>query len=369
METLLLKNTPEDIEKAGELLRGGGLVALPTETVYGLGANALDAAAVANIFGVKGRPADNPLIVHIADMADLGPDIALPDLRAYKLAEAFWPGPLTLVMPKGKALPDITTGGHSSVGIRIPAHPAARAVIKAAGLPIAAPSANRSGRPSPTSARHCIEDLWGRVEAILDGGDCEVGIESTVLSLLHDTPEILRPGAVTADDIAKVLGTAIAISPGVLSPLENGAEVHSPGVKYRHYAPAVPLFLALGDIDEFAGFINALPPGSGALVFEGEQSALRVPSVTYGKAESPQSQAERLFDALRQLDGLGVSRVYARAPDRSGLGLGIYNRLLRAASFEVIDLAENKGGGADGPDRLGQDPCVRAAAPSRYLRD
>ena len=339
METLLLRDRPEDIQRAGDILRRGGLVAIPTETVYGLAANALDPAAVVRIFAVKGRPQDNPLIVHIADVEELTTDIAVMDDRTRRLADTFWPGPLTLVLPRGSALPDVTTAGLDSVGVRVPAHEAARAVIRAAGVPVAAPSANQSGSPSPTTAQHCMDDLSGRVEAILDGGACEVGIESTVLSLTGDIPVVLRPGAVTAEAVSRALGgVSVALAPSIFEPVHEGETVASPGMKYRHYAPRVHLALIKSDFAAFADYIKRVPEGSGALVFEGEAEGLAIPATTYGRRGDPESQAGQLFDALRHLDDMGVQRVFVRAPDTSGIGLGVYNRLLRAASFEVIEL-------------------------------
>lgn len=234
METLLLSDScPGDIEKAGEILRQGGLVAIPTETVYGLAANALDGEAVKKIYQAKGRPSDNPLIVHISDVAQLSPLVKEVPEAACKLAAVFWPGPLTIILEKSSRIPDQTSGGLDTVAVRCPYHPTARAVIDAAGVPLAAPSANLSGKPSPTTFRHVQEDLTGRVDALLDGGDCTVGVESTVITLVTDVPRILRPGGVTLAQLEHVLGQ-VEVDPAVIHQMEQGQKASSPGMKYKH---------------------------------------------------------------------------------------------------------------------------------------
>ncbi len=247
MQTQLLPVSPETLERAGELIREGHLVAFPTETVYGLGANALDADAVRRIFEAKGRPGDNPLIVHISALSQLPALIAgAPSPAARALMDAYWPGPMTLIFPKSDAVPEAVTAGLGTVAVRFPAHPAARALIDAAGVPIAAPSANRSGRPSPTSARHVLEDMDGRVPLILDGGDCEVGLESTVIDLSGETPRVLRPGGVTPEMIVAACGSA-GVDPAVMRPLGENEVARSPGMKYRHYAPVGALTVVKGE--------------------------------------------------------------------------------------------------------------------------
>ncbi len=330
----------DNIAEAGRLLVAGELVAIPTETVYGLGANALDQIAVENIFRAKGRPQDNPLIVHICDMDMIYMAVSSLPERAKILAAAFWPGPLTMILPKSEGLAPATTAGLDSVGVRMPAHPAALAMIKAAGCPIAAPSANISGRPSPTTAQHCIEDLWGKVAAIADGGECSVGIESTVLSLLEETPMVLRPGAITPRQISKALGgVSVRVAQAVLSEVGEGTKILSPGMKYRHYSPKAKVIIVRGELQSFVRFVNDLTEeGIYTLLFEGEEKDLTKPWVSYGIKGDSISQAQQLFGALRRFDSLGAKTVYARSPELNEDELGVYNRLLRAAAFEVIDV-------------------------------
>ena len=322
---------PAEIALAGDTLRAGGLVIFPTETVYGLGANALNPEAVSGIFRAKGRPADNPLIVHITAWEDMIPLVAdLPD-SAGQLAERFWPGPLTMILPKSERVPAIVSGGLDTVAVRMPSHPIARAIISRAGVPVAAPSANLSGTPSPTKGSHCRADMTGRVEVIVDGGDCPLGVESTVISLVGERPRLLRPGAVTAAQLEEVLGP-IDIDPAVTAPLTEGTAAASPGMKYRHYAPRGELTIIHGDEAAFAQWA-ADNPGAGLLVFEEETEVFGGRAIVYGRAGNADSQARGLFDALRQLDERQMAVAYARAPAMDGVGLAVYNRLLRAASF------------------------------------
>jgi L-threonylcarbamoyladenylate synthase len=341
MKTTIIKinDTARDsarIEQIAEALKAGGLAALPTETVYGIAANALDADAVARIFKVKGRPADNPLIVHVASLEDITPLVNSFPQEAERLAARFWPGPLTIVLPKTALVPDIVSAKLDTVAVRMPSHPVIRAVIRACGLPLAAPSANLSGRPSPTNAKHCIEDLNGKVELIVDGGDCEVGLESTVISLAGERPRLLRPGLCSLEDLQEVLPD-ITVDPSIVSGLAEGAKASSPGMKYKHYAPDVKIKLIHGSFPEFCRFV-AKKPAAAALVFDGEEKRLSVPCVTYGASDDPARQARRLFAALRELEELGADIVYARAPEQYGAGLAVYNRLLRAAGFDEIYL-------------------------------
>jgi L-threonylcarbamoyladenylate synthase len=336
--TLLLNADQNGVQQAGQLLKDGQTVAIPTETVYGLAANGLNGEAVARIFQAKGRPADNPLILHIAYLKDWEPLVThIPD-NARKLADAFWPGPLTIILPAADIVPKEVTAGLSTVAVRFPAHPVARAVIKAAGCPLAAPSANRSGAPSPTNAKRVLEDMDGRIAAIVDGGDCQVGVESTVVDLSGYTPRLLRPGGVTPEQLQAVLGDLV-IDPAVTAQLEEGAKAASPGMKYKHYAPKAKVVLVKASPSAFATFVNqrkAEHPT--ALCFDGEQHLLQVPTLTYGKRNDPAAQAKAVFDALRRLDEMGATVVYATCPDSQGIGLAVYNRLLRAAGFEVITL-------------------------------
>lgn len=333
---VLSADDPAALREAGRLLAAGELVAVPTETVYGLAADAGNPGAVRKIFEVKGRPQDNPLIVHIADLEMWAPLVEELPKEALTLAEAFWPGPLTIILKKSARVPMETSAGLDSVGVRFPSHPAARAVIRAAGCPLAAPSANLSGSPSPTSAKHCFDDLCGRVPLILDGGDCGVGIESTVVSLVGE-PVVLRPGAVTAAALSKTLGRPVPVSAAATKPLEAGATAASPGMKYRHYSPKAKVTLVEGTAEAFARLLDRAEEGTFGLVFEGEDALTKRPCVVYGKSGDPASQARGVFAALRELDGRGAKRVLARCPEeRDGAGLGVYNRLLRAAAFEVI---------------------------------
>ncbi len=326
--------------EAARLLRQGRLVIIPTETVYGLAANALDPAAVAGIFAAKGRPGDNPLIVHIADREMLAPLVRRLPESAKALAEAFWPGPLTLVLPKSGQVPDITSGGLDTVAVRMPGHPTALEIIRRSGLPLAAPSANRSGSPSPTSARHCIADMQGRVDAIVADGDCAVGVESTVLSLTGPIPVLLRPGGVTVLQLREALGR-VELHPSVTAALAAGDTAASPGMKYKHYAPAAQLTILHGSAEAFAAYVNRqAAPGVFALCFDEDarSRAIAPPCITYGGENAPEEQARQLFDALRRLDEQGAETVYARAPRPEGIGLAVYNRLLRAAAFREIYL-------------------------------
>lgn len=338
METKVLSAAlPEGIEEAAGLLRQGELVAIPTETVYGLAANALDPMAVPKIFTVKGRPQDNPLIVHISSI-DMWKTLVstLPE-DALRLAEAFWPGPLTIILPKSGIVPGVTSAGLDTVGVRMPAHKAALALIEAAGLPLAAPSANLSGSPSPTEVAHCIQDLSGKIPLILDGDNCEVGIESTVISLV-DQPIVLRPGAITPEQISAALGREVAVSDTATAPLSQDEAPQSPGMKYRHYSPKAKVIIVEGDREAFNRFLQSSAPDAYALIFAEDAPSCPRPYVVYGSETDSLSQAKELFGSLRSLDALGARIVYARKPDQSGVGLGVYNRMLRAAGFEVISL-------------------------------
>jgi len=343
MHTIIYKiESPEDSEKieaAAKIIRNGGIVAIPTETVYGLAANALDGIAVSKIFKAKGRPQDNPLIVHIGSFAELYPLVKTVPPAAEKLAQAFWPGPLTIVLPKTTVIPDEVSAGLDTVAVRMPSHPVARAIIEASGVPLAAPSANVSGSPSPTNAQHVLHDLDGLIAAIVDGGSCTVGVESTVLSLAGRTPRLLRPGGITPAQIEAVLGK-IEVDDAVFGALAPDEIPASPGMKYKHYAPKAKLVILKGGLREFAAYVRTnAQQGSAVLCYEGEQENMTVQAVSFGHIGNSGEQANRLFYALRQIDEMpGVHTVFARCPAAEGLGLAVYNRLLRAASFEVIEL-------------------------------
>ncbi len=342
MKTELLGSTPEQIEKAAQILKDGGLVGIPTETVYGLAANALDGAAVAKIFEAKGRPMDNPLIVHVADFNDIESFNLVSEIpgSARLLAKRFWPGPLTMIMKKGKAVPDEVSAGLDTVAIRFPSHPVAQAIIRAAQLPLAAPSANLSGSPSPTTARHVMNDLDGKIQAVLDGGECEVGLESTVITLADGVPRVLRPGGVTVEQLRETLGE-VEVDDAVLNQLEEGKKAASPGMKYKHYAPKANVVLLKCSDDEYIDYVNDHGGrGVAALCCDEDLSRLKnVKVISLGKRGDYSQQAHRLFDSLRRIDGYGdVITVYSRLPHTDGVGMAVYNRLIRAAGFEVIDL-------------------------------
>ena len=337
-QTILLDASKrEDIQTAARLLQKGGLVGIPTETVYGLAANALDGEACAGIFAAKGRPVDNPLIVHICDIKQLYTLVRTVPKEAEKLASLYWPGPMTMILPKADCIPNEVSAGLDTVAVRFPSHPAAQAVIRESGLPLAAPSANLSGRPSPTTAQHVLHDLGGRIDAILDGGPCSVGLESTVVTLACNPPRLLRPGGITLEQLRKALGEVV-LDPAVLNPLAAGEQASSPGMKYKHYAPKANVILIDGTREAYLAYVNTHQENAGALCYTGEEALLSVPTVCYGNEQNPSEQARELFDALRRLDELGVSVVYARLPEKNGVGLAVYNRLIRAAGFEVLSL-------------------------------
>ena len=335
METKHLQPNTAGIGVAADLLASGELVAIPTETVYGLAADALNSEAVSSIYVAKGRPSDNPLIVHIADFKDWEPLVThIPD-NAKQLAEAYWPGPLTIILPASDKVPSVVTGGLTTVAVRFPAHPIAQAVILQSGCPLAAPSANRSGSPSPTNAQRVVEDMEGRIAAILDGGDCDVGVESTVIDLCHTPPRLLRPGGITPEMLEEVLGP-IEIDSAVTHALEQGAIAASPGMKYKHYAPKAEITIVKGSPAAYAEYVNTHKGDHiGALCFNEDLPHLSVPAVTYGSRSDALTQAQQLFDALRQLDEMGIHTVYAACPEPTGVGLAVYNRLLRAAAFRI----------------------------------
>ena len=332
----------DKLEKAAEILKRGGLVAIPTETVYGLAADCLNQQAVSRIFEAKGRPSDNPLIVHLADTSD-APRYArqLPD-SFYKLAERFCPGPLTMIVPKRDCVPLVTSGGLDTVALRFPAHPVARELIRLSGCGLAAPSANRSGSPSPTTAQHCIQDMDSRIDAIVDGGSCPIGVESTVVSLMGDKVRLLRPGAVTPQQLAEVVGE-VEIDPAVTHQLEQEAQAASPGMKYKHYAPSAKVVILQGSPEKYRQFVNdAQGEGVFALCFAEDTPFLTKPYVVMGREGDELSQAQGLFACLRRLDELGARVAYARCPSQEGMGLAVYNRLLRAAGFETVMLGQKE---------------------------
>lgn len=353
-EILTTENKQNEINEVGEILRSGELAAIPTETVYGLAANAFDGQAVAKIFRAKGRPQDNPLIVHIAEFDEIyGIAREVPE-KAKALADKYWPGPLTIILPRKDTIPVEVSAGLDTVAIRMPSHPVAHEIIKAAGVPLAAPSANISGFPSPTSVQHVADDMNGRIAAIVDGGDCEFGIESTVITLATPVPRLLRPGAVTVEQLREVLGEA-EVDDAVLNPLAKDAVAASPGMKYKHYSPKAQIYIVKGDINEYIEYLNNHKgEADHALVFEGEEALIDLPCVTFGREEEPLTQSHRLFIALRELDDDGAKVVYARSPKQSGVGLGVCNRLYRSAAFRFLTDKKGKIIGISGASGSGK---------------
>ena len=339
METKLLRDTEQDIRTAAAILQAGGLVGIPTETVYGLGANGLSSAAVGKIFAAKGRPQDNPLILHVPDASWLARYCReVPD-SAYTLAARFWPGPLTMILPRKDVVPDAVTAGLDTVGVRCPNHPVTLAIIRAADVPVAAPSGNTSGRPSPTRAEHMVEDMAGKIDAIVDGGPCGVGVESTIIDLTCTPPRLLRPGGLPLEALEEVLGE-VAVDAALLRPLGEGEKPKAPGMKYRHYAPKAPVTVVLGEPSATADYIAAhLGEHTGVICFDewaGRFAGHVVENI--GSAARKDEQARRVFDALRAFDHTDVTEIYAQCPHEDGLGLAVANRLKKAAGFHVVEV-------------------------------
>jgi len=328
-----------ELRRAADIIRAGGLVAIPTETVYGLGASALIDEAVARIFEVKGRPQDNPLIIHIHGAEALEKWCSEVPEEAYKLAEKFWPGPLTMVLKKKPCVPERVTAGMDTVGVRCPDHPATLKIIELAGVPIAAPSANISGKPSPTTAGHVRHDIGGMVEAIVDGGDCRVGLESTIIDLSVKPPRLLRPGGVSLEQLREILGE-VSVDAAVYRKLEAGEQPKAPGMKYRHYSPRARVIILDGTARKAAEYVNAnCPEGTAVLCFDGEEQLFDVPvCLSYGDPEKPETLAEKLFACLRELDRDDIELIYSRCPPKDGVGLAVYNRLSKAAGNTVIEV-------------------------------
>lgn len=337
-DTKILGTDEDSINYAAELLKRGEVVGIPTETVYGLGANAFDETAVRKIFSAKGRPADNPLIVHVSDTEQISElTLKVPPL-ALECAKRFWPGPLTMIMPKSNRIPTVTSGGLDTVGIRMPSHKTARAIINSCGFPIAAPSANLSGSPSPTTAQHVFDDMNGRIPAIVDGGMCGVGVESTVISFEGENGiRLLRPGFISAEDLKEITPNVL-IDKGVLEKLGENVKVRSPGMKYKHYAPKADVTIIDGTLDDYRRYVKDNSDSDTlCMVFEeSDCKEIDLPFICYGKTD--EKQARELFDALRELDKRGAKKVFARCPNKNGVGLAVYNRLLRAAGFQVVKL-------------------------------
>lgn len=342
MNTKIFQISPDEIahpslDTAAEILREGGLVAFPTETVYGLGGNATDADAAKKIYAAKGRPSDNPLIIHIADPTDAERYADTNELY-YRLAEAFMPGPLTVILPKKDTIPDTVTGGLPSVAVRCPSHPIARVLIAKAGVAVAAPSANLSGSPSPSCGAHVISDLNGRIDAIIDGGECEIGLESTIVKLESDSLTLLRPGAITADALRCVCDK-VEIASAVTEELAENERPLSPGMKYRHYAPTVPLVLLDGHEAAVIRFLHHAQNSEkcAILCYREEMEKLRNERlIDIGSGKDLAEQAHALFSALRHADELDCDIIYAHLPPKEGIGLALYNRLIRAAAHTIL---------------------------------
>ncbi len=325
-------------EIAAEIILNGGLVAIPTETVYGLGANGLDEEAVAKIFRAKGRPQDNPLILHISQPREMERFCHSIPPAAYDLAARFWPGPLTIVLPARDVVPRSTTGGLSTVAVRCPDNEVTRQIIGLSGVPIAAPSANISGKPSTTTAAHVLHDHDGRIDAVVDGGPCRVGVESTIVDLTDSRPRLLRPGGITPEELLEVLGDLV-IDKAVTAQIDKDAVVKAPGMKYRHYAPQEPVVIVAGSREKAAAYIHAhFVPGDRVLCFQEELPLYRdCDPLAYGREEDVATLSAGLFDALRQLDDPRIHQVYARCPVGGGIAYAVQNRLKKAAAFHIVD--------------------------------
>lgn len=351
MDTIIRKimDSPEDeavYEEAAKVIRAGGLVAFPTETVYGLGADGMNAEAAAKIYAAKGRPSDNPLILHIADKEGLAQITDYVPAKAEALMEAFWPGPLTMIFEKKEEVPYGTTGGLETVAVRMPSHPAARELIRKSGTPIAAPSANTSGRPSPTMAEHVAEDLSGKIELLIDGGSVGIGLESTIMDMTAEPPMLLRPGYITREMIEKTIGE-IKIDPALMEGVGEGVKPKAPGMKYRHYAPKAQLTIVEGELERVAAEINRLAEEkqkqgyrTGIIAteetkpFYRHQEQVRI----IGTRQDEETIARHLFAVLREFDESGAEYIFSEAFSEENLGQAIMNRLIKAAGHHIIRL-------------------------------
>ena len=342
MQTLYLQGS--DIKTpaiAAGILRRGGLVALPTETVYGLGADGLNQDAVKKIFLAKGRPQDNPLILHVTGADQIALFCRDVPEAAYVLAEKFWPGPLTMVLPARDTVPKSTTAGLSTVAVRCPDNEVTRQIIRLAGAPIAAPSANISGKPSTTTAQHVLHDHDGKIDAIVDDGPCRVGVESTIVDLTETPPRLLRPGGITPEELISVLGE-LTVDKAVTAQIDKDAVVKAPGMKYRHYAPDCKVVIVSGSRDKAAQYIcRHISPTDRVLCFEEELPLYKnCRPLAYGREEKTETLSAGLFDALRKLDDPAIDTVYARCPVGGGIAYAVQNRLKKAAAFQIVDAEE-----------------------------
>lgn len=323
------------ISKAAEIIKNGGVVAIPTETVYGLAAAADNDEAIKNVFLAKGRPQDNPLIVHISESDELEKITREIPKLAYDCAERFWPGPLTMVLQKGESVCDSVSRGLDTVAVRMPSNPISREIIKQSGVALAAPSANVSGYPSATSYKHVLDDLDGKIDAVVMAEESEIGLESTVITLATNPPRLLRPGAVTLEQLREVIPN-IEVDSAVLNDLAKGQKAASPGMKYKHYSPKTEVFLVEGSANEFADFVNE-KNDSVAICFD-EDSDIKIDFLVYGSRKNEKSLTRKIFSLLRQIDNKNYKAAYVHAPEKNGVGLAVYNRLIRAAAFKVIKL-------------------------------
>ena len=342
MKTLLLSAMDTATPSiAADIIKNGGLVAIPTETVYGLGANGLDPKAVAKIFEAKGRPQDNPLILHICGAEQIEEFCHHIPQAAYTLAERFWPGPLTMVLPARSVVPKCTTAGLPTVAVRCPDSAVTREIIRLAGVPVAAPSANISGKPSTTTAEHVLHDHDGRIDAIVDGGKCRVGVESTIVDLTEERPRLLRPGGITPEQLQEVLGDLV-VDKAVTAQVDKDAVVKAPGMKYRHYAPDCQVLIVAGSREKAAAYIRAhYKPGDRVLCFQEELPLYQgCDPLSYGMEADVETLSAGLFAALRELDDPAVHRVFARCPVGGGVAYAVQNRLKKAAAFHIVDAEE-----------------------------
>ena len=342
MQTLYLSaESSETAQIAANILKNGGLVAIPTETVYGLGANGLDEVAVAKIFEAKGRPQDNPLILHISGPEQIELFCHHIPQKAYDLAERFWPGPLTIVLPAKETVPKRTTGGLSTVAVRCPDCDVTREIIRLSGVPVAAPSANISGKPSTTTAEHVRHDHDGRIDAIVDGGSCRVGVESTIVDLTEERPRLLRPGGITPEELLEVLGDLV-VDKAVTGEIAKDTVVKAPGMKYRHYAPSEPVVIVSGSREKAAQYIRShFEEGDRVLCFEEELPLYEgCAPLSYGQEADVNTLSAGLFAALRELDDPAIHQVYARCPVGGGVAYAVQNRLKKAAAFHIVDAEE-----------------------------
>ena len=344
METLFLSaNDPKTAQTAAEIIKSGGLVAIPTETVYGLGANGLDEEAVLKIFEAKGRPQDNPLILHISGPEQIEQFAHHIPQAAYDLAEKFWPGPLTIILPAKELIPKRTTGGLDTVGLRCPDCDITREIIRLAGVPVAAPSANISGKPSTTTAEHVRHDHDGRIDAIVDGGACRVGVESTIVDLTERRPRLLRPGGIGPEELIEVLGDLV-VDKAVTAQIDKDEVVKAPGMKYRHYAPSEPVVIVSGSREKAAAYIRShFEEGDRVLCFEEELPLYEgCNPLSYGQEADVNTLSAGLFAALRELDDPSIHQVYARCPVGGGVAYAVQNRLKKAAAFHIVDAEEEQ---------------------------